>query len=133
MAKKLLLVAFTTDREVDGEMRRVRFSSKSVVDLSKDEMETLDGLQKATGKLHYRDPIREGGDAAETKPEVVDVPDYAGQDVPLDKKSVDQLKAFLTFNSVAFEDNANKAALVKAATDFQTDAAKKAADPDGGL
>lgn len=133
MAKKLLLVAFTTDREVDGEVRRVRFASKSVIDLTKDEMETLDNLQKATGKLHYRDPIREGGDDAETKPEVVDVPDYAGQDVPLDKKSVDQLKAFLTFNSVTFEDNANKAALVKAATDFQTDAAKKAADPDGGL
>lgn len=135
---KLLLVAFTTNRTVDGEEKRVRFAAKSVVNLTDDELQTLDKLTKATGKLHYREPIQEGGSTvSESEPEVVAVPDYAGQDVPLDKKTVDQLKAFLTFHSVPFADNANKADLQKAATDFESDKAKVpaggAADPDGGL
>lgn len=140
---KLLLVAFTTSREVDGESRRVRFPSKSVVDLTDDELELLDKLTVQTGKLHYRDPIQEGGATiSESKPEVVEVPDYAGQDVPMDKKTVDQLKAYLGFHSVTFEADDKKDDLLKAAkaheagqTDDKSGGSTDsgAGDPDGGL
>lgn len=115
--RKLLLVALQTDREVDGAMRRVLFKSKSVVDLTDEELETFDKLTEKTGKLHYRDPIQEGGaPVGESEPEVVVVPDYAGQDTPISKKNVDQLKAYLAFHSVTYADDANKAALVDLAT-----------------
>ena len=131
---KLLLVAFTTSRVVDGEERRVRFPSKSVVDLSAEEQETLDALTKATGKLHYRDPIQEGGKAVESKPTVVEVPDYAGQDVPVGSKTVDQLKAYLTFHSVDFDADDKKPELVKLAEAHEAELAKGGDnDQDGGL
>lgn len=142
MALKLLLVAFTTTREVEGEERRVRFASKKVVDLTSDELELLDRLTKATGKLHYRDPISEGGaKVTASEPEVVELPDYAGQDVAMDKKSVDALKAYLTFHSVEFADDAKKAdllALAKQHEAGQTDDKSGGSgggndDPDGGL
>lgn len=114
---KLLLVVLTTRREVDGEMKRVRFGSNSVVELTDDELDLLDRMTVSTGKLHYRDPISEGrGAVAESAPEVVKVPDYAGQDVPMDKKTVDQLKAFLTFSDITFDDKASKADLLALAT-----------------
>ncbi len=94
MALKKLLVAFTTNREVEGKSRRVRFEAGKVVDLTDDELELLDKLTKSTGKLHYRAPINEsGGKITAAEPEIVEVPDFEGQDVPMDKKSVDQLKA----------------------------------------
>ena len=142
MALKLLLVAFTTTREVEGEERRVRFASKKVVDLTEGELEILDRLTKATGKLHYRDPISEGGaKVTASEPEVVELPDYAGQDVAMDKKSVDALKAYLTFHSVEFADDAKKAdllALAKQHEAGQTDDKSGGSgggndDPDGGL
>lgn len=142
MALKLLLVAFTTTREVEGETRRVRFAAKKVVDLTSDELELLDRLTKATGKLHYRDPISEGGaKVTASEPELVELPDYAGQDVAMDKKSVDALKAYLTFHSVEFADDAKKAdllALAKQHEAGQTDDKSGGSgggndDPDGGL
>lgn len=127
MALKTLLVAFSTVRKDDDDKdQRVRFKAGSVVDLTDGELADLQKLQDATGKLHFRDPKSEGGLAAESKPEVVDVPDYAGQDVAMDAKTVDQLKAYLTFHDVAFKGNASKDDLLKAATDH-------AADPDAGL
>ena len=104
MAKKLLLVALTTNREVDGERRRVKFAAGKVVDLTDDEMTTLDKLTKSTGKLHYRSPINEGGsEVAASEPEVVEVPDYAGQDKAMGDKTVNDLKAYLDFHSVDYE------------------------------
>jgi hypothetical protein len=134
MAMKLLLVAFTTSRmmEIGGkeEERRVRFKSGSVVDLTDDEMETLERLTKATGKLHFREPIREGGaQTVESEPVIVDVPDYAGQDVAIDKKTVDQLKAYLTFHSVDIPNGADKAKLAALAADH----AKGAPDGNNAL
>ena len=116
MALKKLLVAFTTNREVEGEERRVRFAAGKVVDLTDDEMTLLDKLTVSTGKLHYRSPINEGGGkVTESEPEVVEVPDFEGQDKAMDDKNVDQLKAYLTFHSVEFESNAKKADLLELA------------------
>lgn len=140
--RKLLLVAFSTAR--DGQ--RVRFASKSVVDLEDDELETLDKLTLSTGKLHYRDPIREGGDSlVPSEPEVVVVPDYAGQDVPMGEKSVPQLKAYLDFHEIGYKGNASKDDLLTlaqetdkaladaAAATGQTGAGGAQTDPDAGL
>lgn len=126
MALKKLLVAFTTTREVEGEDRRVRFASGKVVDLTADELETLTKLTASTGKLHFRDPVNEGGKVSADEPEVVVVPDFAGQDVAMDKKNVDHLKAYLTFNEIVFADDAKKADLLALAT-------APAGDPDAGL
>jgi len=142
MALKKLLVAFTTNRKVekDGkeETRRVRFAAGKVVDLTEDELTLLDTLTKKTGKLHYRAPIQEGGgNVTESAPEVVEVPDYAGQDVALTDKTVDQLKAYLTFHEVEFADNAKKADLLAAAQKHEAGDGSEgeggAGDPDGGL
>lgn len=147
MALKKLLVALTTVRavEVDGksEDRRVRFAAGKVVDLTEAELSLLDTLTKKTGKLHYRDPIQEGGGKViASEPEVVDVPDYAGQDVLIDSKTVDQLKAYLDFHGVEYANNANKTSLVELAKQHeagQTDdksggsTDSGAGDPDGGL
>lgn len=133
MAKnlKLLLVAFSTTRIIDDVEKRVRFDAKKVVELTDEELETLDALTKATGKLHYRDPISEGGaKVVASEPEVVNVADYAGQDVAMDDKSVDQLKAYLTFHSVEFKGNAAKADLLAAAKAHEAGAGD---DPDAGL
>lgn len=120
MALKKLLVAFTTAREVEvgdkKENRRVRFAAGKVVELTDAELELLDTLTRKTGKLHYRDPIQEGGGkVVASEPEIVEVPDYAGQDVAIDSKSVDQLKAYLDFHGVSYANNANKAKLVELA------------------
>lgn len=138
MALKKLLVAFTTNREVEGKSRRVRFEAGKVVDLTSDELDLLDRLTKSTGKLHYREPINEGGGKlTAAEPEIVEVPDFEGQDVPMDKKSVDQLKAYLTFNSVEFESGALKADLLDLAKKHEAgeiDAGNAGdGDPDGGL
>lgn len=138
MALKKLLVAFTTNREVEGETRRVRFEAGKVVDLTSDELDLMDRLTKSTGKLHYREPINEGGGKlTAAEPEIVEVPDFEGQDVPMDKKSVDQLKAYLTFNSVEFESGALKADLLDLAKKHEAgeiDAGNAGdGDPDGGL
>lgn len=136
MATKLLLVAFTTTRMVmvgdKEEARRVRFASGKVVDLTDDELTLLDNLTKATGKLHYRDPIREGGQKiTASEPEIVDVPDYAGQDVAMEDKSVDQLKAYLTFHGVTFAAGDKKADLLAAAVAHEMGDADD--DADSGL
>lgn len=134
MALKLLLVAFTTDREIEGTSRRVRFDAGKVVDLTDDELELMDRLTKATGKLHYRDPISEGGRVVPSEPEVVSLPDYDGQDVAVADKSVDQLKAYLTFHSVEFAANAKKADLLALATAHEAGGGDSGdGDPDGGL
>lgn len=145
MALKLLLVAFTTTRMVSvgdkEEERRVRFAAKKVVDLTDDELDLLDRLTKATGKLHYRDPIQEGGArVVASEPEVVEVPDYAGQDVAMDDKSVDQLKAYLDFHSVEYPATAKKADLQTLGkqheagqTDDKSGGSDGGGDPDGGL
>jgi hypothetical protein len=133
MALKLLLVAFTTDREVEGTKRRVRFAPGKVVDLTDSEIELFDRLSKATGKLHYRDPISEGGTVVASEPEVVLLPDFDGQDVTVDKKSVDQLRAYLTFHGVTFEANAKKADLLALATAHEAASDNESGDPDGGL
>lgn len=121
---KFLLVAFTTSREVNGEKKRVRFSAKSTVDLTADELETLDKLTVSTGKLHYREPINERAQADE--PEVVATPDFAGQDVPMGSKTVPQLRAYLDHHKVEVAADADKKTLLAAAE-------KHEADPDGGL
>lgn len=125
MTMKTLLVAFSTIRAVEGEDRRVRFAAKSVVDLTAKELEEFDALTKTTGKLYYRTPVNEGGEKVqEDTPELVETRAYAGEDVAIDSKSVDQLKAYLTFKKVTFEKTASKADLVKLA---------KAEEADGGL
>lgn len=126
MALKTLLVAFSTIRAVEGKDQRVRFAAGSVVDLTADEEEDLTKLQNSTGKLHFRDPQNEGGKAVPSQPEIVDVDDFDGQKVAPDQKSVDQLKAYLTFHDVAFKGNASKADLLAAVKGH-------AADPDAGL
>jgi hypothetical protein len=141
MALKLLLVAFTTARDVEvggkTEKRRVRFGAQKVVDLTEDELELLDRLTKATGKIHYREPISEGGKAAAPEPEIVDVPDYEGQDVAIASKSVPQLKAYLTFHEVEFASGANKSDLLALAEDHVANQGGAMAgsdnDPDSGL
>lgn len=115
MALMTLLVALSTVREINGTEQRVRFKSGSVVDLTDEEVEMLDGLTKATGKLHYRTPVKEGGVAVADEPEVVDVPDFAGQDVAISQKSVEQLKAYLDFHGVDYEAKASKSDLLAAA------------------
>lgn len=142
MALKKLLVAFTTSRMVavaEGkqESRRVRFAAGKVVELTDEELDTLDRLTEATGKLHYRDPVSEGGSRVEaSEPEVVDVPDFAGQDVSIQNKSVDQLKAYLTFHEVSFDKNAKKTDLQKLAEDHAAGRLKSEGgddDQDSGL
>lgn len=122
MALKKLLVAFTTTRMIAAsgsgkeEERRVRFAAGKVVDLSDEELDLLDRLTKNTGKLHYRDPVSEGGSRViASEPEVVNVPDFAGQDVAIPSKTVDQLKAYLTFHEVEFPAKAGKSDLVELA------------------
>lgn len=115
MALKYLLCAFTTSRKVDGEDKpvRVRFKAKSVVELNDDEIELLDRLTQQTGKIHYRDPVSEGGaKVVASEPEVIETKDYAGQDVAMTDKTADQLKAYLTFFGVEHKGNASKADLL---------------------
>lgn len=140
MALKLLLVAFATTRMVDvpgtddQASKRVRFAAKSVVDLTDDELELLDNLTKSTGKLHYRDAVTEGGQTiTASEPVVVEVPDYAGQDVAITDKTVDQLKAYLTFHSVEFKPGDNKADLLALAQTNEASGPAGNADLDGGL
>lgn len=137
MALKTLLVQFSTDRKIDGETRRVKFKAGSVVDLTADEMELLDKLTKATGKAHYRDPKNESS-AAESAPEVVDVPDYAGQDTPITQKSADQLKAYLDFFAISYKSSDTKPTLLKLAQEHEAGqgdnkATGEGEDPDSGL
>lgn len=137
MALKKLLVALTTTRAVDvagkSEDRRVRFAAGKVVDLTEEELGLLDRLTKATGKLHYRDPIQEGGGkVVASDPEVVDVPDYAGQSVSINSKSVDQLKAYLDFHGVEYAGNANKAKLVELAKEHEAGQGENKSGGSGG-
>lgn len=116
MALKTLLVAFTTFRTVDGTKKRVRFAAKSVVDLTADEEATLQKLQDATGKLHFRDPVNEGGKVRESDPEVVDTGDadggYDESDRAMGDKTVKGLKAYLDHHEVEYESSDDKAALL---------------------
>ena len=129
---KLLLVALSTSRLIEGSERRVRFAPGKVVELTEAEITQLDKLTVATGKLHYRDPVNEGGHAVvASDPELVEVKDYAGQDVPIADKTAEQLKAYLTFFDVAFKGNASKADLLELATAHA--AGDTPADPDAGL
>lgn len=124
---KTILVALSTTRDD----KRVRFAAGSTVKLTKDELETLDKLTVSTGALHYRDPVNEAEAVDGTLSEGRQ---YIGEDTPLGKKNVDQLKAFLTFHDVAFEDDAKKADLLAAAEAVDTDADKgDDEDPDAGL
>lgn len=141
MALKTILVALTTVR--DG--KRVRFAAKSVVDLTAAEKETLDKLQVATGKLHYRDPVNEGGTVVESKPVVQgnETPSYDGEQIAVGDKSVPQLKAFLDHHKVEYKSSASKADLVKLAEGVKVEDAATGGstrdgegdngDPDAGL
>lgn len=141
--RKLLLAYLSTDRDVKiagtdkTESRRVRFKPGQVVDLTKDELDLLIGLEKSTGVAHFREPIREGSaDLAAEEPEVVDVPDYLGQDTPIATKTAAQLKAFLDFHSVTYAGNASAETLRTAATTKQAELdnpAPAGTDLDGGL
>lgn len=147
MPAKMLLVALTTNRDVEvggkKESRRVRFAANKVVDLTSEEMKILDDLTKSTGKLHYRDPIQEGGSRpVAADPEIIDLPDYAGQDVAIEDKSVAQLKAYLTFHGVSFGNNDKRDDLVAAARKHESGQGEDKSggstdsgvgDPDGGL
>lgn len=99
MKEKHLLVRFTTERDVDGTSRKVTFPAKSTVSLTEDEIDLLDRLTRRTGKLHYREPVREGrGRSAEidfTPFVAPSAPGFAGADVPVTKKTIAQLKAFI--------------------------------------
>lgn len=129
---KTLLVALTTSREVDGEKKRVRFKAGSTVDLTDQELEDLTKLEKSTGVLHFRDPINERAKGEE--PEVVVERAYPGEDVLMDKKTVDQLKAYLDYYKVEYADNAQKKDLLAAAeAHAETLSSGGDNDQDGGL
>lgn len=141
MALKTILVALTTMREIDGKNVRVRFAAKSVVDLTSDEQDSLQKLQNATGKLHFRDPVNEGGKVQESKPQVIGSADsgasYEGSNVAIGDKSVQQLKAYLDHYSVEYKGNASKADLVTlaethAATAGSGDGGSGTRDGEGG-
>ncbi len=112
MALKTILVSLTTTR--DG--ARVRFPAKSVVDLTDDEQATLQSLQNTTGKLHFREPVNEGGKIVESKPQVIsgggNAAEYEGSKVAIGDKSVAQLKAYLDHFKVEYTNSAAKADLV---------------------
>lgn len=62
MVMKVLLARFTrakADGE-DGETETLLPNGKPV-DLTKEDLATLDNLSKSTGKRYYRDPVNEGG------------------------------------------------------------------------
>lgn len=133
---KLLLVSFSTDREIDGDTRRVKFKAKSVVNLTDAEIELLTALEKSSGKAHFRDPITEGGKAVESQPEIVELPDFEGQDVAFDAKTIAQLKAYLDFHGVTYADGDKKPELLDAATKHAAGGAgenQNDDDKDGGL
>jgi hypothetical protein len=113
-----LLAALTTTRDE----KRVRFPANSVQSLTGDEIDLLDRLTVSAGRPHYRDPKNES--AVEEGPEVTVEDEFDGQSVVMDKKSVDQLKAYLDHNNVTYDAGAVKADLLKAA---------KAHEADGGL
>jgi len=133
--RMLLLAALSTSRpvKIEGtdrtEERRVRFAANKVVDLSDDELDLLTKLEKSTGVAHYRKPIRESAEAE--APDIVDVPDYEGEDVPIDKKTAPLLKSYLDFHSVPYAGNASADTLRKLATDKQAEL-DKPADADAG-
>lgn len=144
MALKTILVALTTIRAIDGKDVRVRFAAKSVVDLSDAEQASLQKLQDATGKLHFRDPVNEGGKVQESKPQVIGSADsgasYEGSNVAIGDKSVQQLKAYLDHYSVEYKGNASKADLVTLAETHAATAGggssgegDNGGDPDAGL
>lgn len=125
MVMKYLMVSMTTFRERDGERKRIRFPARSTVDLTAEELETLDRLQKQTGKLHYRDLVNESPRGApvveamanpgvESQGQVVETPNFAGQDTPITKKTVPQLKAYLAFYGVEPKSDAKKDLLAAA-------------------
>lgn len=118
MSKKVLLVSLTTVR--DGE--RVRFEAGKTVNLTADEIRDLDKLTVSTGKPHYRDPVNESATA--------DGPDelsgeqghtFVGEDIPVAKKTVDQLRAYLDHHQIEYAADAQKPDLLKAATAFEAD------------
>lgn len=130
---KTLLVAFTTFRTIEGNKKRVRFSSGQTVDLTDAELEQLEALTKSTGKLHFRDPVNERVAVAE-EPEVFGAGDeFEGQSVAIGLKTVPQLKAFLDFNEVAYAGNASKVDLVELANGVKADGGEGDGDPDSGL
>lgn len=118
MPKKVLLTSLTTVR--DG--KRVKFAAKSTVNLTKDELDLLDRLEKSTGRTQYRNPVNES--ATEDDPQTVVTDLYDGEKVAMDDKTAEQLKAYLTHSNVTFAGNASKTDLLKAA---------KAHEADGGL
>lgn len=141
MALKTILVALTTKR--DG--KRVRFPAGAVVNLTDAEQASMDRLQNATGKLHTRAPIQEGGAARETAPAVVDTGEggeYLEADRPMGDKTVKGLKAYLDHAEVEYPADADKKALLKLATKAAEDAGNDGDDdgnqdgdndPDDGL
>lgn len=57
MAKKVLLSRFT--RPAKGGGTETLMPNGQAVDLSADDIKTLDRLSKVTGKRYYRDPVNE--------------------------------------------------------------------------
>lgn len=126
---KTLLVALSTTRDD----KRVRFAAGSTVKLTNDELETLDKVTVSTGALQYRDPVNESEAVDGT---IVAERQFIGEDTPIGKKNVDQLKAYLTFYGVEFAEDAKKADLIEAA-EAQAEKLEKADgdddDKDAGL
>jgi len=120
---KVLLTNLKTVR--DG--KSVTLPANKAADLNDEELELLDKLTKQTGRPHYRDPINE---SARAEAEVDGDDDgglpgvFDGSTVPMDSKTVAQLKAYLDHNEVDYDSDANKAELLKIA---------KAHEADGGL
>lgn len=118
---KVILVALTTTREIDGRVRKVRFKAGSTVDLTEEEIDLFDRLERSTGKLHMRSPVNEtisasieAALAAGSGPELLPEKAFAGQDIPVTKKTAAQLKAFIEHHGEAPDGTAKSALLTQA-------------------
>lgn len=116
-----MLTALTTVRDDT----RVRFGANTVQTLTGDEIELLDKLEKSTGKPQYRAPRDESGRGADTETDNGSADDsddeFAGQSVAMADKTVDQLKAYLDHNEVAYDATAKKPDLFKIAKAHEDD------------
>lgn len=116
MPTKTLLTNLETTRTIDGKSKRVRLVAGTVADLTDAEIAQLDILTKRTGKPHYREPVQEGGGKPKAAAPIIQhVDEYDGESVAIGAKTVAQLKAYLTYHEVSFDDNADQAALLKLA------------------
>jgi len=122
MPTKVLLTNLTTTRN----KKRVTFKAGETVELTKDELSTLDDLATKTRKPQYRNPANEIVNPASVESEEDESEDEGeGEDemVDLDSMNVKALKAYLDENEVEYDADALKADLLAAAKEHR----------DGGL